>query len=1678
MPRGGIAGALAGAMVLALAAPHATSAPASLVNAVPAAATTATTAPLTSAEASARAVASGKPVLASAMTTSTREVMANPNGSFTMTTWPSPVRVERHGNWVPLDATLRANADGTLSPAAVPGALTLSGGGAGVLASMTSNGQQLSVTLPAVLPKPTISGASATYANVVPGADLVVTATAQGGFSDVFVVRTPAAAADPRLASLMNAHLSSSSRLSLHTDAAGELFAAGPDGHSVFTAPAPAAWDSSSTATAPARAAAAGTGAPGSLIPTSTSTPLVSNTASPGRFAHQASLGASLRGSVLSLTAPAAFKNAPASAFPLYYDPAYGPAIANYASVNSAFPSQSYINGAGNSGYMQVGYNGNLEGCSPCFNARSFVTLNLSGLPSNATHISAQVNFWSSWTASCTAEELDLWTTSPISTSGSNPTTWNNQPAWNSQIGSQNVAKGWSSSCPSGGIGYDISGSVQSVVSAHGPSLTLGLRIPSSQESSNDLNWRQLNGSNSNQSKTTASVTYDVPPNTPAGLYTSPATNCSASNSTILGDTGVTLYAPVSTSTGANLTTTFDFYKTSASGTNLLTSANGIASDTYTGASGKPAVMVLPESFIKAQSGTSTTTFAWKAETGDGTLTSGWSSPCTFEIDNSRPGAPTVAPATTPPTGSSDCPLVPNNPTEPVSTSCAFTFTPPKGATISGYTYQVNDSQPTQVNGTGSVTVEFNLPGIVNTLTVSALSSGGNIGSATTVWFDGTAFSPPETDGDLTGDHTPDLIVPGGTTGAFPPGLWLAQGQRNGTVNSYATNIGTTGLGFNTTSTPADWNGAQAVTGNFCGTGTQDVMAYFPGAYNATSNPNGGGGAIVCGTGTARPLQVPASGSQYTITAGAYSYTPDGSTYYNATAVANGGSENDVDFGATLGLMYGIVPTSTTTASLAVFAMTSPNTVGGSIPLTSLTTPTGGTDWNNWTITTAQDTRSGTSYTDMYLWDSATGDLYLWTGLGLNATSFDQATGINYTQYQIASNWNKGASLTLRAADIAGTGNPGLWATNTATGTTTSYIPPATVAANPTLTSAGSTLTTATHSWQFNDMPSGASGNEITSTADGNGSMALSSPSGGAGADWNTGDLFSPDVRFTGASNQELRTSTAPIDLTKSFTVSFWTKPETDGTMALSESGSAYPGLMIYPDGTGWSFYLAKDNGTAAWGGDAVLGGNIDYGVWTRIQATYNATTKVMDLYVDDTLVATGSHAAPSSSANGPLTLGSNIDKGNYTSWYTGQLADVETWSGSALAPNQPTTPASYHQSITPERILDTRQTATNTYSGYVENNTPLAANNALTLPIVGDKVTPSTSGAPTTIPASATAVAIDVTATSETSAGNITTYADGTQRPITSSTNYSPSTDITGYQVVPLGQDGKIDLFNGSTGSTHVIVDITGYFTTNSTLTGDQTYHPLASAYHAVDTGLSLANTNLTGTTPYVVPAGKVFTMNVTGVDAIPSNATGVAVNFTTSHETGGGFLEVYPTGTSPSADTALTYQTNFLTSMSADVPLGTGGTITVANEGSATRVMGDISGYYTNDTSGQVYHTVNPTRLVDTRSGIGGSTGAIGSTGIYVLGAADTQQITTATSPTLALMVTEADATVDGVFTVYPDGTTRPNTLDLSWITGRPFANFTLTPEGTDRAIDIYNGDTGNTNLVIDCSGYFANY
>ena len=353
--------------------------------------------------------------------------------------------------------------------------------------------------------------------------------------------------------------------------------------------------------------------------------------------------------------------------------------------------------------------------------------------------------------------------------------------------------------------------------------------------------------------------------------------------------------------------------------------------------------------------------------------------------------------------------------------------------------------------------------------------------------------------------------------------------------------------------------------------------------------------------------------------------------------------------------------------------------------LTATDSPDNTMDWDNWTLATTQINGA----TDLYLWDKLTGALDLWTGLsaGSATTAFPNATTLNAANhYTLATGWNTGVSnLVLRAGNLDG--KPVLWTVNTTTGAVNSYAPNATDTA---LTSAASnprTLVTSAHYWQLNN---GTTGNVAAGAAtDTTSGTALPMSGSSAGATWNTDGLFSPDVLLNGSSGY-LNTASSAVNLTQSFTVSAWADPTLLGGTLLSQDGSADSGFTVSPTSGGWSFALNTGAGTGTTY-NTISGGTVDLGAWSQITATYNSTTTVMNLYVNGTLVATGNHTAPASGAANDFVVGAALNAGSRAATYfTGQVAEVQTWN-QTQAPAQPATPASYQQSVTPTRILDTR---------------------------------------------------------------------------------------------------------------------------------------------------------------------------------------------------------------------------------------------------------------------------------------------------------------------------------------------------------------------------------------------------
>src|SRR6266545_4281992 len=125
----------------------------------------------------------------------TTQVWANPDGTLTAERHLAPVRVRQGDRWVPVDLTLQRQPDGSVAPKAHPVGLRLSGAvadaGEHELVTLGAGDRQIGLGWKGRLPDPALVGSTATYRDVLPDVDLVVTVH-RTGYEQSFVVRSRA----------------------------------------------------------------------------------------------------------------------------------------------------------------------------------------------------------------------------------------------------------------------------------------------------------------------------------------------------------------------------------------------------------------------------------------------------------------------------------------------------------------------------------------------------------------------------------------------------------------------------------------------------------------------------------------------------------------------------------------------------------------------------------------------------------------------------------------------------------------------------------------------------------------------------------------------------------------------------------------------------------------------------------------------------------------------------------------------------------------------------------------------------------------------------------------------------------------------------------------------------------------------------------------------------------------------------------------------------------------------------------------------------------------------------------------------------------------------------------------------------------------------------------------------
>jgi Domain of unknown function (DUF4331) len=269
-----------------------------------------------------------------------------------------------------------------------------------------------------------------------------------------------------------------------------------------------------------------------------------------------------------------------------------------------------------------------------------------------------------------------------------------------------------------------------------------------------------------------------------------------------------------------------------------------------------------------------------------------------------------------------------------------------------------------------------------------------------------------------------------------------------------------------------------------------------------------------------------------------------------------------------------------------------------------------------------------------------------------------------------------------------------------------------------------------------------------------------------------------------------------------------------------------------------------------------------------------------------------------------------------FTSTATDLLADVEGFHPSTAA----------YVPTLPERLLETRATEPGGQKGY-----------AGAKPTDGQTITLHVTGVGATqVPADATSVFLNVTATNSDAEGWITVFPCGSTRPNASNVNLIPGLTRANLVAAKIGTGGNVCLYVSK--GTDVIADLEGYAPANSS------FVPTVPE-RVLETRVAEGQVNYSGSKPI---AGQTIELKVRGFGTtnVPSDAGTVLLNLTATETAPDGFVTVYACG-SPQPLASNINLTGVTTANLVAASVGDGGRVCIFTS-NTTHLVADINGYF----------------------------------------------------------------------------------------------------------------------------------
>lgn len=317
-----------------------------------------------------------------------------------------------------------------------------------------------------------------------------------------------------------------------------------------------------------------------------------------------------------------------------------------------------------------------------------------------------------------------------------------------------------------------------------------------------------------------------------------------------------------------------------------------------------------------------------------------------------------------------------------------------------------------------------------------------------------------------------------------------------------------------------------------------------------------------------------------------------------------------------------------------------------------------------------------------------------------------------------------------------------------------------------------------------------------------------------------------------------------------------------------------------------------------------------------------------------------------------------------------------------------------------------------------------------------------------TGLPADATAVALNITATSTGGPGFVSAYpCDAEEIPVVSNVNFTGAGQtVPNFSIVSLGSTQEICFYASTT--THLLADVSGYFLWD----GGDGFVPGA-ATRVFDTRDSGAR----------VAAGGVYTLDLTG--RIGADATAIVMNVTATNTTADGFVTAFPCGQDPPRASNLNFRANQTRPNLVTVKVPSDLRVCFFAS-AATHLFADLAGWYA-PTSNIGMFDVEPFRTFDSREPAGEPPLDADSTIFFEF---DDRYLRA-----VAWNLTATQTAAPGFVTGFPCSLGLPKASNVNYTApGQTVANFAFLQVDGDNRLCFYT--LARTHLIADEAGYFV--